>query len=1005
MKKKEILLLFLVTLLAFWQVAFMQNSMKWDFVDAFLPSRYFFSESVLNNQFPLWNPYLLYGTPIFADLVSVFNPEFWIVGNLFGYSNITLQFMFLVYVFFAGISFFHFLKQFNSDFKISLALSVAYMLSGLTVGNAQHLAFVSGYAILPFVLASYIRFIRQFDRPNLVHLALSLFLMIYAGYPGLTIISAYLLFSIFVYNLVIHRTEKSYLKNALIYHLVLAGIVVLFSTVLIVAYFQGVPFLSRYGGLSLELAHKHPFSVKSILSFLLPMATGAEPRFFQTDPSMSNGYWGIVSLVLFLFASTKKARHSESYLFLGFGIFSLLVSFGNRLFLREFLFRYFPLMNMFQYPGIFRAFAIFGFLAFTGINLNKNDFTRINRRRLFILSGLIIVFLLILIGNAGENIEAFVFFEKGKSFTGKLLEAGRFDAIIFQGSVQLLILIALIIAAFNIKNNRHFATALLVLFVFDGIISTQFNMHYTVVSDVSPVKFHRYLKASPKGFPVPELNPTGENSDRNAQNEFVWMNNNVFPKKVTFDGLVSFKLDGYAYLSDNHPELLEVVKTQPLFYFSDEVRAISAIENVTPNAVFLDETDLQTLTSQKLQSSQNDQLDITTFSPTKIEIATQTQHPQLLVYQQNYFTGWNVFVNGKKHDLLKSNFAHMAVFVPPGENTVLFEYKNPLVILAFFFSYAVFFALIGFTFHYFIAKNPGKKRQLFVLLFSGIVLFFAGSFLNRCFYQKNKKGLISEISAKTRQWREKYGENIRILLSTTQSELKNEPADTLFYVNENTNIPELSRFLMAGKTNVFAFGWQNGFISDELFELIYSFYPEIIEQKKIHNSGYLLLKKSSENQRYVVFRDFEPENSHEWNKEAWRIRTEPESGNHTYFFSENEEWGTTIEIPVDAKLLNLAKITVLADFKFEGNKKEILLVFNTLRDGETHLYEVSKIDRFAREPGKWYRAVLSLQQTEWQDGDLIKVYFWNKNKARFYIDNLKIKINRGNSTNIGHKNR
>ncbi len=149
MKKGGFILLALVTVIAFWQLFFLQNGMKWDFVDAFLPSRYFFSESILNNQFPLWNPYLLYGTPIYADLVSVFNPEFWIIGNMFGYSNISLQFVFLAYIFIAGVSFFYFLKQFNSDYKISIGLSVAYMLSGFVIGNSQHVAFVCGYALIP----------------------------------------------------------------------------------------------------------------------------------------------------------------------------------------------------------------------------------------------------------------------------------------------------------------------------------------------------------------------------------------------------------------------------------------------------------------------------------------------------------------------------------------------------------------------------------------------------------------------------------------------------------------------------------------------------------------------------------------------------------------------------------------------------------------------------------------------------------------------------------------
>ena len=159
LKLNKYLLLLLVVLVAFWQIAFLQNGMKWDFADAFLPSRYFFSESILNNQFPLWNPYLLYGSPVFADLVSVFNPEFWIVGNMFGYNNIVLQLMYLAYIFVAGVSFSCFLKQYKSEENLSLGLSVAYMLSGFSIGNAQHLAFISGYALVPLVMAAYIQFL------------------------------------------------------------------------------------------------------------------------------------------------------------------------------------------------------------------------------------------------------------------------------------------------------------------------------------------------------------------------------------------------------------------------------------------------------------------------------------------------------------------------------------------------------------------------------------------------------------------------------------------------------------------------------------------------------------------------------------------------------------------------------------------------------------------------------------------------------------------------------
>src|SRR5690606_9078897 len=222
-------------------------------------------------------------------------------------------------------------------------------------------------------------------------------------------------------------------------------------------------------------------------------------------------------------------------------------------------------------------------------------------------------------------------------------------------------------------NTKYFTASLLFLMIADGIVSTQLSSHYTVLSKTDPVKFYNFLKSSPKGFPIPELNPIGENSDRNAANEFTWMNNNVFPKKITFDGLVSFKMDGYKFLSDNHPDLLEVIKKEPLIYFTGDIRENSLISDFQSKTVFLESADFKSLNEYNLRSVQNDSLEIFKFSPTKIEIKTSTEFPQLLIYQQNYYAGWKVYVDGNEQKLIKSNFTHMAVLVPTGEHFVRFE--------------------------------------------------------------------------------------------------------------------------------------------------------------------------------------------------------------------------------------------------------------------------------------------------------------------------------------------
>jgi hypothetical protein len=996
MQKRGYLIILFAVIIAFWQLFFLQNGMKWDFVDAFLPSRYFFSESVLNNQFPLWNPYLLYGTPIYADLVSVFNPEFWIIGNMFGYSNITLQFVFLAYVFIAGVSFFYFLKQFNADVQLSVGLSIAYMLSGFTIGNSQHVAFVCGFALIPFVIACYYQFVREINKTNLVRLSVALFLMIYCSYPALTIISGYFLLCIFIWYLIANRQDKIYLKKSAGYHFVLLIIVILFSSTLILAYFQISPFLNRFNGLPIELAQKHPFSVKSLLSFLVPVAAGNDPQYFKTDVSFSNGYLGIISLVLFIFVLTKKAAQKESYLILFFGLFALLASFGDQFFVRELLYKFAPLMDRFQYPGMFRAFAIFGFLAFTGINFKYFDFNFRDRKKLLLISASVIVLLLILVFQANSRIENFAYFKSGLTFSEEISSATRFDNIILQGIIQVLFLSVLILITWKINTVKHFSVALLFLFIADGIISTQLSAHYTVLSKPNPVEFYKYLKSSPKGFPVPDLNPIEENPDRNAANEFTWMNNNVFPKKVTFDGLVSFKTDGYRYLSDNHPNLLEAIKKEPVVYFSDDVREDNSIVDFNQNTVFLQTSDYKKLIVKTLRSGKNDTLEISTFSPTKIEIKTSTEFPLILIYQQNYYKGWKVYIDETEQDLIKSNFTHMSVLVPAGEHTVRFEYSNPTIILVFSFTSLIFLILIALSVNFYIVRYPERRKQVVVFLVSGFLIFVLASATNRYFYHKNKLGLTPVIAEKVEQWKTTYNDDIRILLSTKQKELtESVDADATCFINEKSNVAELSDFLMNSRSKYFAFAWQGGIIGEELFELIYSFYPEIIEQTKRSNSGFILLEKGTKQQEYNFIRTFEPENTDEWMQNSARIKKDSVSGNHTYFYTEKDEFGTSVEFVADNDLITSKKIAILTDFKIEEKLAEVLLVFTTDRAGELKIYQVSKINQFAKSADKWNRAVFELKITpEIQEGDNIKIYFWNNNKVNFEIDNLKIKFNK-----------
>ena len=895
MKIRNYLLIFLIIIIAFWQVFFLQNSLKWDFIDAFLPSRYFFTEAILNNQFPFWNPYILYGIPIYADLSSVFNPEFWIIGNLFGYNNITLQLIYLLYIFIAGLSFKYLLKLYNTNDKLALGLSIAYMLSGITIGNSQNLALVSGFAIMPFVLAFYIKFLNQINIKNLVSFSISLFFMIYGSYPALTIILSYLLLTIFIYNIIQKRNNKELLKTTVLYHLSLIIIVLLFSSVLFLSYVQISPFLSQFNGISLEIAQQHPFSIQSFISFLVPMSTGVKDTYYNTDVSMANGYFGIISFVLLLFSLTQKVKNKDAYIFLIFGFISLLASLGNQFFVRKILFDFVPLMDLFRYPAIFRAFSILGFLVFIGINIETEQIFRNKKRSIFIIIFALISILTGLILWANTQVNMFVYFNPNLSFVDAILSATRFDNIILQGCIQILILIALLLLIWKCKSLKKFLVILVLLFSIDGIISTQLSINYTVINDKDPIAFSNYLKNEPKGFPIPELNPIKENTDKNAGNKFVWMNNNIFPKRTTFDGLISFKLNGYTILTDSFPNLLEAIKKEPLIYLSDDIRINTNISDFSSKSIFLDNDDFEKNKTLKLESSPSDKIEIIDFASKMITIKTSTNNTQILNFQQNYYKGWQVFIDNNRQELINSNFAHMSVILPKGKHIVRFEYSNLSIKYTFLLSYSILFLLILISIYFLIKKNPKQKKQSIFIILIILFSFITGTIIHRIIYNK--------------------------------------------------------QLVEANKAN------------------------------KIYSTD------------YIYPQTFENNNKSKWYTPKDRIIFDSISKSNCFTYTENDEWGTSLEIPVNNDLLNTKTILISADVRINKTNIATPLVLSVDNTHENKQWSSKNINEDIDSTNTWVNIEYKFNiSTKLKKDDKLKIYFWNKNRNNFQIDKLKIKI-------------
>ena len=132
---------FLLTIcvLAYWDIATFQDSLKWDMLDCYFPWRFFAAESIQNRVFPLWNPFQHLGYPIHADMRSVYYPEGFIVGLLGGYNLRLMSFIFVFYVTIAGFGFYHLASRFIKNKYAKITISAAYTLCGFFVGHGQEM--------------------------------------------------------------------------------------------------------------------------------------------------------------------------------------------------------------------------------------------------------------------------------------------------------------------------------------------------------------------------------------------------------------------------------------------------------------------------------------------------------------------------------------------------------------------------------------------------------------------------------------------------------------------------------------------------------------------------------------------------------------------------------------------------------------------------------------------------------------------------------------------------
>jgi hypothetical protein len=689
------LLLFIIAVLAFWQVAFMVYPVKYDMPDCYYPWRFLVGEILQSGELPLWNYYQLFGSPIHADPSSgAWYPVVWIIGFLKGYTLHALALELVFHIGLAGIGFFRLARVFNLTQNTSLLLAIAYMLSGFFVGNAQHITYIISACWIPFVLSYFIKLQRTLTIQHAAKTALALFMLITGGYPAFTVILIYFLGVLFLYFIIgdIKNKEFSQFRMRLGMNLLSAVFYIAAAAVMLVSVYGALPYITRTNGFQLQNALYGPFSVQSFLSFVFPF-TSVDNDFIQTDMSMSNAYFGVLMVPVFILALIRKKTPLQK-VFLGFGLFALAAAVGDALPVRAWLFEYFPAMNIFRFPSVFRIYVILSFLLVSGYTLQE---ILSDKYPLKIIAGLLLLFAAVLVISLG----LFAYFSDPFSlyeFYQTRLFIRLEDPVMWNNmAVQaipagLFLLLAFGVLKLNISApKRTFIWGSLL--TADLVTAVQFNSPYTVFYKEFTGKESKAAEQGfTKGFPVPTSEPIGNKAPELVSGPF-WKNLNIFKKQPSSDGMNNFIFTSTQNLIDLYPGELEKINTLPLVYLSHDIRSFKQFNtdrengNIQPTSLYVGDKIFVKYKGTPADSAiRNEMVKIEAISPSSLTVQTQTSQAGFLTLLQSGYTGWEALVDGKETEIIQSNSLFMTVPVSSGKHTVQFVYRNKAVNRAFYLS-------------------------------------------------------------------------------------------------------------------------------------------------------------------------------------------------------------------------------------------------------------------------------------------------------------------------------
>ena len=663
-----------VLIIAYLPISSFLFFLKNDAFNGYFPPKFFMSESIHAGYLPLWNPYINFGFPQYGDMSGGYwSPITWLLASTIGYNAFTLTIETLFYILLSGLGMYKLTGYWNLQNSVRIMAGLAFMCCGYHVGHLQHFNWLSGSA---FFVWSFWAYVQMLQKPTLktIVLAVLLFYMLFSSaHPGISIAAFYFFIVVFLFHVFSRRGSAARiktLKTLSISHLLFVGLLLLLSAGMLLGYADILPHFIRSEKVSLNYAPVNASGFSTWVSVLLPMATVKNDALFLSDISMRNHYFSLLFLIFFILALTRKMNSWQKLLLIT-GVFFALVSAEGPF--KTFVYKYIPLFGYVRLNGEFILFATFSFILVSAIQLDQ--FLKEERKNLDTITWVLHALRVLLIGLIGWAL--FKIFSTRESFLFQLSELSQhsglaaklkfildsirfYDCLWMQGILQFILLTVM-----HRGLKFHPFNLLKRILILDLVLASLLNIPFTGAGKASLFKVQQVLNKSPKGIPIPGMQPIRNQDTLSADEKDLLGSWTMYSKQIgTLKEIV-------------YP--IQLYNMKAFFNQSDEGLA------------YFDKPFI----FQRKESA-GDTIELKAFNPQKINLRVVSETADEVVLQQNYYPNWYYKWGAEKKPMEKMGINFMKFPVPAGATEVTIEFHSGKIKAALLFSGVMFLILVIF---------------------------------------------------------------------------------------------------------------------------------------------------------------------------------------------------------------------------------------------------------------------------------------------------------------------